>query len=211
MSTSKKLFGILTIITILLTACTVQKKNGVSIDTSKSDVLAIINKVNGYWQTNHPPTQRAFWDVAAYHTGNMEAYAITKNEDYRKYSEAWAEHNEWKGAKSNNKAEWKYTYGEKDDYVLFGDWQICFQTYIDLYNLERDEKKRARPAMITGGGQMGYIWLCPLWLNCTRLLVTQYTWTSCMNILVMPTALCTIVRQSCTIEMLNMYTQSTKV
>jgi rhamnogalacturonyl hydrolase YesR len=48
------------------------------------------------------------------------------------------------GAKSNNKAEWKYTYGETDDYVLFGDWQICFQTYIDLYNIEKDEKKIAR-------------------------------------------------------------------
>jgi rhamnogalacturonyl hydrolase YesR len=74
----------------------------------------------------------------------MEAYFLTKNEAYRKYSEAWAEHNNWMGAKSNNKAEWKYTYGEKDDYVLFGDWQICFQTYIDLYNIDKDEKKIAR-------------------------------------------------------------------
>jgi rhamnogalacturonyl hydrolase YesR len=129
---------------LLFASCTVQQKNSGLETIAKSDVLATINKVNSYWQSNNKPQQRAFWDWAAYHTGNMEAYFLTKSETYRKYSEDWAEHNEWKGAKSNNKAEWKYTYGEKDDYVLFGDWQICFQTYIDLYNIQPDEKKIAR-------------------------------------------------------------------
>jgi len=101
---------------------------------------------NGYWQSTHSTDENAFWDVAAYHTGNMEAYSITANEAYKKYSEAWAERNQWKGAKSDNKAEWKHTYGEKDNYVLFGDWQVCFQTYIDLYNLDdqKDASKIAR-------------------------------------------------------------------
>ena len=45
------------------------------------------------------PEVRSFWDNAAYHTGNMEAYFLTGNENYRAYSEAWAIHNEWKGAK----------------------------------------------------------------------------------------------------------------
>lgn len=99
------------------------------------EVRQIIAKVNGYWQKNHAPEATAFWHVAAYHTGNMEAYALTQNSDYLAYSEAWAEHNEWKGAKSDNRAEWKYDYGEDDVHVLFGDWQICFQTYIDLYNI----------------------------------------------------------------------------
>ena len=111
---------------------------------NKEDVLKIISKVNEYWQSNNLPQQRAFWDVAAYHTGNMEAYSITKNETYRKYSETWADHNEWKGAKSTDTTKWQYKYGETDDHVLFGDWQICFQTYADLYNLEKDEKKIAR-------------------------------------------------------------------
>ncbi|HEV7329485.1 MAG TPA: glycoside hydrolase family 88 protein [Flavisolibacter sp.] len=129
---------------LLFIACTPQQKTPTAINTSKENVMAIINKVNGYWQEKNPPQQRAFWDVAAYHTGNMAAYFLTKDETYRKYSEAWAAHNDWKGAKSNNKAEWKYTYGEKDEYVLFGDWQICFQTYVDLYTLAPDEKKIAR-------------------------------------------------------------------
>ncbi|MCU7550182.1 glycoside hydrolase family 88 protein [Chitinophagaceae bacterium LB-8] len=145
------LLRIITLITLFLGGCTTQKKNGSSLATSKSEILGIINKVNGYWQSNHAPAERAFWDVAAYHTGNMEAYDITKKDTYKKYSEAWAEHNQWKGAKSGNKEEWKYSYGETDDHVLFGDWQICFQTYIDLYNLDliKDEKKisRAREVM----------------------------------------------------------------
>lgn len=111
---------------------------------TKKEVKEIIESVNGYWQSTQTKPGWAFWDVAAYHTGNMEAYFLTGKEEYRQYSEKWAEHNQWKGAKSENKAEWKYSYGEKDDYVLFGDWQICFQTYADLYNLAPDEKKLAR-------------------------------------------------------------------
>lgn len=92
----------------------------------------IIDKVNTYWQTHNKPEVRSFWDNAAYHTGNMEAYFLTGNENYRAYSETWAIHNEWKGAKEKDKSKWKYSYGESDEYVLFGDYQVCFQTYIDL-------------------------------------------------------------------------------
>jgi len=129
---------------LILSSCAVKKNSQQSPAGSKAEVLEIINRVNRYWQNTHPEPGNAFWHVAAYHTGNMEAYAITKNEEYRKYSEKWAEANQWKGAKSDNRAEWKYNYGEKDDYVLFGDWQICFQTYIDLYKLDKDPKKIAR-------------------------------------------------------------------
>jgi rhamnogalacturonyl hydrolase YesR len=130
------------IFSLLLNACSSSKKTGNSIEGKQ--VLEIIHKVNNYWQSKNPPQQWAFWDIAAYHTGNMEAYFLTKNENYRNYSTAWAEHNEWKGARSTNKAEWKYSYGEREEYVLFGDWQICFQTYIDLYKLKKEEKKIAR-------------------------------------------------------------------
>ena len=112
--------------------------------TEAEEVRKIIDKVNTYWQTHNKPEVRSFWDNAAYHTGNMEAYFLTGNETYRAYSEAWATHNEWKGAKSNNKAEWRYSYGESDKYVLFGDYQICFQTYVDLYNILPENHKIAR-------------------------------------------------------------------
>ena len=113
------------------------------------EVRKIIDKVNQHWQAENKPEVRSFWDNAAYHTGNMEAYFLTGNEDYRKYSEAWAKHNEWKGAKSDDRSKWKYSYGESDEYVLFGDYQICFQTYVDLYNIapEGYKIKRAREVM----------------------------------------------------------------
>ena len=117
--------------------------------TDAQQVREMIEQVNDAWQKNHAPEARSFWDYAAYHTGNMEAYFLTGKEEYRKYSEAWAEYNQWMGAKSNNKSEWKYKYGVKDDYVLFGDYQVCFQTYADLYNImpENYKIKRAREVM----------------------------------------------------------------
>jgi unsaturated rhamnogalacturonyl hydrolase len=112
--------------------------------SSKPELINIIEKVNNYWQSTHPIPGNPFWDNAAYHTGNMEAYFVTGNETYKHYSEEWAKKNQWKGATSDNKAQWKYKYGETDQHVLFGDWQICFQTYIDLYNLAPDSIKIAR-------------------------------------------------------------------
>lgn len=129
-----------------LCSCSTPKKSlaASKLNTSSLEVLNTIYKVNTYWQTNNPKPGSAFWDNAAYHTGNMEAYFVTKNETYRRYSEAWAEQNQWMGAKSMDKSKWKYSYGETDDFVLFGDQQICFQTYVDLYNLAPDPKKIAR-------------------------------------------------------------------
>lgn len=103
---------------------------------TKEQVAETINKVNDYWQTNNKAEVRSFWDNAAYHTGNMEAYKLLKNEKQLDYTKRWADYNDWSGATEANPAKWKYkTYGEGKDYVLFGDWQVCFQTYIDLYNL----------------------------------------------------------------------------
>ena len=110
-----------------------------------NEVKDIIRQVNTYWQTNNPAEVRAFWDNAAYHTGNMEVYKLLEDEQMLNYSIRWAEHNQWKGATEPDPVKWKYKqYGEGQDYVLFGDWQICFQTYIDLYNLSPDEQKVAR-------------------------------------------------------------------
>ena len=118
--------------------------NGFSQVPVRKEVLSTIKKVNDFWQEHHQPEVRAFWDEAAYHTGNMEAFKITRDKKYKLYSEKWAVHNKWMGAKSMDPKDWKYSYGESDDYVLFGDWQICFQTYIDLYNLDPAAHKIAR-------------------------------------------------------------------
>lgn len=115
---------------------------------SKAEVIEIIKKVNGNWQATHPNHENSFWHRAAYHTGNMAAYEVTNIDDYKAYSEAWAEHNLWMGAQSDDSTKWKYSYGESDEYVLFGDFQTCFQVYIDLYNLNPDEKKIARAKQV---------------------------------------------------------------
>ncbi len=99
-------------------------------------VKDLIVRVNTYWQHNNKAETRSFWDPAAYHTGNMEVYKLLKDEKQLDYTRRWAYHNNWSGATEADPRRWKYaTYGEGKDFVLFGDWQVCFQTYIDLYNL----------------------------------------------------------------------------
>ena len=113
--------------------------------TASAGILKLIEKVNDSWQANHSPEVRAFWDNAAYYTGNMEAYRLTGKNAYYEYSNRWCEHNRWRGADSDDKRNWKYaTYGEGQDFVLFGDWQICFQTYIDMHHLNPADYKVAR-------------------------------------------------------------------
>lgn len=81
-------------------------------------VRAIIDSVNNSWQSRNKPEATPFWHVAAYHTGNMEAYRLTGNKQYLDYSMAWAEHNRWCGATSNDRSKWKYNYGETQEHVV---------------------------------------------------------------------------------------------
>ena len=110
------------IFALMSMSCTEKKSQPTS-----EEVIEIIHKVNNYWQTNNPKHGNAFWHRAVYHTGNMTAYALTEKAEYLAFSEAWAEHNQWKGAISDDTLQWRYSYGERPEYVLFGDWQTCFQ------------------------------------------------------------------------------------
>jgi unsaturated rhamnogalacturonyl hydrolase len=142
MNPTRYLIAVLAALSVLLAGCA-----GAPVrdhDVTRVQAVAVIDKVNTYWQARTPAAEWAFWNVAAYHTGNIEAYRVTGNPAWLRYSEAWAEHNRWMGAKSNDRSQWKYSYGETDDYVLFGDWQIAFQTYADLYELKRDPRRIAR-------------------------------------------------------------------
>ena len=111
----------------------------------KQDVINSIKKVNNYWQEHNPAQCRGFWDNAAYFTGNQAVYELTGEQKYLDYAIKWAEYNHWKGATQTDKRKWKYkTYGEGMDFVLFADWQICFQVYIDLYKLEHRAERLQR-------------------------------------------------------------------
>ncbi len=111
--------------------------------TSELDVA--IPKVNDYWQSHNSPKCRAFWDNAAYFTANQKVYQRTLKKEYLDYAIQWAEYNHWQGATQKDKSKWQYkTYGEGMDHVLFADWQICFQVYIDLYKREHRAERIER-------------------------------------------------------------------
>jgi len=143
-----KLVIINVLLLVVLMGCLTKTKKSTQnkISITKEEVLETINKVNKHWQNSHSEPKNSFWHESAYQTGNIAAYEVTGNKDFIEYALKWANKNHWMGAKSQNKANWKYSYGETDDYVLFGDWQICFQTYIDLYRLtgKKDNYKIAR-------------------------------------------------------------------
>src|SRR6056300_1929147 len=94
-------------------------------NTSEKHPIEFINKVNMKWQADNPnPAENwPFWHNSAYHIGNLAAYQYTKDDEQLNYTIAWAEANEWAGAKSAESEEWKFSYGETDEHVLFGDWQ----------------------------------------------------------------------------------------
>jgi hypothetical protein len=110
----------------------------------KDDVIELIHTVNGRWQETHPTHGDFFWNRAIYYIGNMAAYDVTGDGTYLDYATAWAERNNWCGAPGTDKSKWKYTYGEGGDYVLFGDCQVCFQVYADLYAQNPSPEKIAR-------------------------------------------------------------------
>ena len=139
----RSLFAMLSLL-LIISCCVKRSHESVQSLPDAVDVLEKLTRANNYWQSENPEPGWAFWDEAAYHTGNMEAYFVSGNQAYLDYSLRWGERNQWMGAKSNNPAEWRYSYGETDEFVLFGDWQICFQTYIDLYQITGDKQKIAR-------------------------------------------------------------------
>lgn len=140
---------------------------------SIDDVKRVIRKANDRWQRKNPKHGDAFWNRAVYHVGNMEAYDITREPAYLRFSQAWAEHNQWKGARSDEPARWRYTYGETDEFVLFGDWQVCFQVYMKLHALDPSPRKIARTREV-----MAYQMTTPQ---------TDYIWWSDGLFMVMPT------------------------
>ena len=147
---------IFTILALLTVSAMAANYNG-----KARKVLGIIDRVNTYWQSNNRAEVRSFWDNAAYHTGNIEAYMLTGEQRYLDYSMRWAQHNQWMGATERDPALWEYKhYGEGPKHVLFGDWQICFQTYIDLYQIAMGAyvpEKKTSPVMTSAGNPSKWI------------------------------------------------------
>ena len=108
-------------------------------------VIELVKKVNNSFQLRHNAEVSGFWVQSAYMTGNLAAYELTGESDFLDYAVRFADFNKWWGAKEEDKSKWAYkTYGEGDDHVLFADWQICFQIYVDLYKREHRPDRLGR-------------------------------------------------------------------
>lgn len=129
----------------------------------KDEVIALLNQVNTTWQHRNPTHGNYFWNRAVYHIGNMAAYKVTQDQSYLDYSQAWAQQSNYWGATGTDKSKWQYsTYGEGSNWVLFGDNQVCFQVYADLYNQLGGEEKIARALEVMGyeisTDNVDYLW-----------------------------------------------------
>ncbi len=122
-------------------------------------VVENVQRANNYWQNTYSYNQSggtkypSFWDGSAYHTGNMEMYFTFNDEKDKEYSINWADYNEWMGnTNQGDKSKWTsgYTEDRSGTGALFGDWQICFQTYLDLNLLDPEERKAARAKEVMG-------------------------------------------------------------
>lgn len=123
------------------------------------EIHEIITQVNNHWQANNDAEVRSFWDEAVYHTGNMEAYRLLGRQQWLDYSMRWAQHNQWMGARETDSTKWLYrNYGEDQQHVLFGDRQVCFQTYIDLYHIAQKQQPGTDHSYMLARAQevMGY-------------------------------------------------------
>lgn len=163
LKTMRLLTAATTLLLLTLFAATANAKVKKKYFSAVATPLSIVEKVNDTYQANHQPEVDAFWDEAVYFTGNMEAYKLTGNARYLEYSDKWARHNNWSGATEKDTSKWLYKeYGETEQHVLFGDWQTCFQTYLDLYATNPDPYKisRVREVMdyITESDATDYWW-----------------------------------------------------
>ncbi len=93
-----------------------------------NEVMSQLKGVNDYWITKNSILRGTSnpWQVGVYHTGNMQAYYMTGDEAYRNYSYLWSDVNDW---------QYYTSWGDN----VNADNMCCYQTYIDLYNIDKDE------------------------------------------------------------------------
>lgn len=105
---------------------------------SRKEVLSALTLANNYYFQKWPDPGKVIeakgrtwngniWTRAVYFEGLMALYQIDKKPAYYKYMVDWAEKHEWNLYRGHT--------------TRHADNQCCGQTYIDLYLLEKDEKR----------------------------------------------------------------------
>lgn len=107
----------------------------------KQEVLATLVKINKYFMDKWPDTGKTIitnkerpsniWTRAVYYEGLMDLYKLTSDKLYLDYAISWGENHSW-GLAGHG------IVGRHADY------HACGQTYIALYNLDRQDSVRIR-------------------------------------------------------------------
>jgi rhamnogalacturonyl hydrolase YesR len=63
---------------------------------SKSEVLAVMQKVADYAQTRYPANTEAYWDDGVYHIGMMALDNVANDDAVLAYTETFGDYNNWK-------------------------------------------------------------------------------------------------------------------
>jgi len=99
------------------------------------NIKAVMKKTFKYMVAHPLNLENAGWERAAFYTGAMGAYHVTKDEDYLKHAMKWSGENKWE-FNNNRVGYW------------FADNQSCGQTYLDLYFLKGGKEKIAHAKKI---------------------------------------------------------------
>lgn len=162
MKTFKSLISIIITMTMLFSyGFTAEAEDKGLVMPEYDSIISAVNTVNERYQANIEYDEmeygisNCFLYKTIYQTGNIEAYYTTGNEAYLEYAKNWAGSCNWVGHPSKDSKDlwtWGYSQTLTGNAVLFSHFQGCFQVYIDLYNIEKnnsdnniaDEKKIER-------------------------------------------------------------------
>lgn len=143
-----------TIAVLLMLSCAATAQ---SLPDGKATLETLV-KVNNHFMKAHPdprtPTfvkkerPSSLWTRAVYYEGLMALYTVYPKAEYLKYTYDWADFHGWAPRKGT-------TTRDADDYC-------CGQTYVDMYQIHRDEKMisnlRAHAGMLVNTSQVSDWW-----------------------------------------------------
>ncbi len=127
----------------VMTTALIPAPSGAAADDA-AETRRLIELVNDYWISRNQNSPSYGWADAAYFVGNTQAYLVTGIEYYHDFAVKWGDSNHWSGPEDNNAGNWDA------GGVFHADNQTCFQTYLDMYFLDGDRSKMARPLEVMG-------------------------------------------------------------